>query len=138
MLSEWILQLVIAWLNAIFRWQPAHLWMCAFIIKDRKRCCFSGSLFFCPLICVAKFGDIEMSVRSFCNMLAGWRHVKLSKSTTCSHCAGADTVHTWLHSYSLLINKEFILVQQQIINDVWWSEIRICMAFLYRNNGLTL
>lgn len=49
--------------------------------KTEKTLFFLG-LFCFPLIRVAKFVDNEKSVCSRCNMLAGWRHVKLSKSTT--------------------------------------------------------
>lgn len=72
-------------------WLTAQLWLCAFIMKDRKK-----MLFLCSLICRANSDDNERSVRSFGSAPAGNRHVKLSKSSTCSHCAAADNYSTWL------------------------------------------
>lgn len=101
MSSEWIPQFEIAWLNAIFGWRHS----CGFALsswKTEKRCCFSASLFSRCLICCANSDDNERSVRSFGSAPAGNRHVKLSKSSTCSHCAAADNYSTWLglHSFS--------------------------------------
>lgn len=84
-------------------WLTAQLWLCAFIMKDRKKDAVSLPVYFpCSLICRANSDDNERSVRPFGSAPAGNRHVKLSKSSTFSHCAAADNYSTWrgLHSFS--------------------------------------
>lgn len=117
----WLPQLEIALLNAIFRLQR----ICGCVLSSSKteKMLFFCGLFFCPLICAAKFDDNERSAGTHCNMLP---------DEDMSNWANQPPVHTvqeqitsYLrpHSYSLLLNKTFTLFNSKQLTTcvIFWN-----------------